>query len=101
MHPDRVTFDLKTIDDENELDSNNKLMKQMTQQFVQDMKTLCAGDCVRVLKTDLAISISTSASDEDLTYDTDESYYLHVKTDGKRSFFRQRCEMMFENDIRI
>lgn len=83
VHPDRVTFNLKTIDDENEVNSDNELMKQMCQQFVQDMKTLCSGNCLPASKTELAISVSTSSSYSNLTYDTDESYYLRVKTDGE------------------
>lgn len=60
----------------------DKLIKQMSEIFVDDVKLLCSVNCLKILHTELYIKIVINSSETNLTWDTDESYALHVKNNG-------------------
>ncbi|XKL63937.1 hypothetical protein PGB90_006301 [Kerria lacca] len=79
IHPDNINFDLKNLIKHNDAYMADKLIKQMSEIFVDDVKLLCSVNCLKILHTELYIKIVINSSETNLTWDTDESYALHVK----------------------
>lgn len=103
IHPEGISFDLKNSIKNNEVIVEGELLNRMSQLFVEDLITICSPECIRVQDTKVLVRIRTNSADSDITWETDESYYLNVNTTGKisqkwsfvRVFFRYRCNNRF------